>query len=216
MRRDELIRHGVRLVAERGLAATHMSDVASLAGVPPSLVFWYFRDVGDLVQQAIVDARREIRREVAAAAARARNPLERLFIGVRTSVLRGIGNEVERVLTIGDVEASLAEPYASETRRSIEVFVDDIVKEIAAAQADGFVRDDQPTLYLAYCVRSAVHETVASWHRGHLRGTPIGLAGAVAGFVVRGMCRDLRQVEDIERRWGSAVDGLANQPAGNG
>lgn len=199
-RRDELINVAMRVVAERGLDKTRLADVAAEAKVPASLPYWYFRNLDDLLAQAMVDARRAIRVVVADATADISDPLERLFVGVRAAVVHAIDDDILRALTLADVESVVASDYAEEMRRSVEVFIDDTLRLLAEGQAQGVVRDDRNALHLAYCIRGVVHYNVSAFHRGYIIGSADTLAHTIASCAIRSVCATQEHAVDVESR----------------
>jgi AcrR family transcriptional regulator len=198
-RRDELVRHAVRLIDERGVDATRVTDIAEAAGVPSSLFYWYFRDLHDLLRVALVENRGYIRREMARAVEGINDPLERLYVAVWWCVFVGATDEIHRVMTTADVERAITEPYAAEVRRSFDIFIDDAVRLLAEGQARGVIRRNASTLHLAYALRGSVHYNVMQFHRGTIAGTPDVLADEIAGYAIRGVCTDLEHAASVER-----------------
>jgi AcrR family transcriptional regulator len=200
-RRNTLILHAVRLIADRGIDHVRVVDVCQAAGVPHSAFYWYFRDLDSLVAQAIVDGRRLIRLSVAETIAGIDDPLARIYVTTRESFRLGIENEVLRVFTLGDVEASISADYAEEIRKSIEVFIHDGVIMLSEGQVRGVVRDDKAVHHLAHCLRSLVNHNVVSYQRGFLHGDCEVLADTVASCGVRSVCADMGQAIEVERAW---------------
>ena len=52
-RRDEIMDAAVQLVAQQGLHATTMEQIAGAAGITKGALYWYFRDKNELFQSAI-------------------------------------------------------------------------------------------------------------------------------------------------------------------
>jgi len=186
----------VRLITEKGLAQTRVADVARALEVPRSLFYWYFRDLEDLVCQAIVDARRALRHHLASALAEVDSPLAKLYVIARESTRLAMTDEIERVFTT-EVEAAVREPYAAEMRKSVEVFIAEVVEIIVRGQSEGLVRTDRPAKTLAYCVRALVHHNVALYHRGFLANGD-DIADTVASVAVRGLCERVDDALAIE------------------
>ena len=200
-RRESLILHAVRLIAERGIRRVRVVDVCHAAAVPNSAFYWYFRDIDHLVAEAIIDARHLIRRSVAETISAIDDPLARIYVSTRECVKLVIENEVLRVMTVGDVEASIAGAYADEVRKSIEVFIHDIVVFLSEGQVRHVVRDDKAPHHLAYCIRSVVHYNMVSYHRGLLHGDAAQLADTIASFAVRGVAADMGKALAVELEW---------------
>ena len=56
LRREEILTATLEVVEREGLAAMRVSDVATLLGVSPALVFYHFQTKGDLVAEAFAHA----------------------------------------------------------------------------------------------------------------------------------------------------------------
>ncbi len=56
LRREEILTATLEVVERHGLAATRVSDVATVLGVSPALVFYHFRTKDDLVAEAFAHA----------------------------------------------------------------------------------------------------------------------------------------------------------------
>jgi AcrR family transcriptional regulator len=200
-----LILQAVRLIADRGIRQVRVVDVCQAAAVPTSVFYWYFRDLEHLVAEAIIDARRLIRRTVAETLVPIDDPLARIYVSTRECVRLAVEDDVLRVMTVADVEASIAGPYADEVRKSIEVFIHDTVVFLSEGQVRGVVRDDKAPHHLAYCIRSVVHYNMVSYHRGLLHGDARQLADTIASFAVRGVAARMEQAVAVEQAWSETV-----------
>jgi AcrR family transcriptional regulator len=201
-RRDELLSHAVRLLAERGLNEVRVKDLTEAAGISNSLFYWYFRDVDDVIREVIVDARRALRHAAADAVAGLDSPLEQLYVSCQEIVRLGVEDEVHRVVTVTDAESYLREPYATEVRASFAAFIGDALAVLAQGQVRGLVRTNVPALHLAYGVRGVVNYTITAYHRGLIVGEPIPLSHSVAGFALRAVVADSSLADDVESRFG--------------
>jgi AcrR family transcriptional regulator len=207
-RRQQLVNHAARLIAERGLGHVRPADITQAAGNSPGLFYWYFRDMDDLVGQLVVEARRTLRRAYAASVEGLRDPLEQLYAACRETIRLGATNEMLRVLAWSD-DLRLNGAYAEENQRTVQVMIDDAIKVLTEGQVQGSIRRDLTALHLAYCVRAVVHYNMTSYHRGLVLGSVDEMADAIAGFVVRAVCTDLSQAEAIESRWRQAARNAA-------
>ena len=204
-RREELLTHAVRLLADRGLHDVRVKDVVDAAGISNSLFYWYFRDIDDVIRATVVDARRALRRAAAEAVAGLDSPLDQIYVSCQEIVRIGTEDEVQRLITVTDAESHIREPYASEVRASFDAFIGDALGVLAAGQARGLVRANVPALHLAYGVRGVVTYAITAFHRGLVVGEPVQLSHSVAGFAMRGVAANSDLADDVERRFGALV-----------
>ena len=200
-RRRQIIECGVRLVAERGALRVRVVDIARELGVQSSLFYWYFRDLDDLLTQAITDARRYVRHVIAESIAPVDDPLAKVYIASYEPVRLAQFNEAERVMTLGDVEASLRPNYANELRKSIDGFIAEMTDILIAGRELGAIRADMDARHLATSVHSVVHHNIVLYYRGMQSGDVTELAEAIASFAVRGVCADAKHAAAVERTW---------------
>ena len=57
-------------------------------------------------------------------------------------------------------------------------------------------------MHMAYSWRGIVNYNVVAHHRGYLHGTVDALARSIASFVLRGVCADPAQADEVEQRHG--------------
>jgi AcrR family transcriptional regulator len=206
-RREELLGHAVRLLAERGLDDVRVKDIVEASGISNSLFYWYFEDVDDVIRAIVVDARRALRHAAADAVAGLDSPLDQLYVSCQKIVRIGVEDEVHRVVTVTDAESHLREPYATEVRASFAAFIGDALGVLAEGQVRGLVRTNVPALHLAYGVRGVVNYTITAYHRGLVVGDPVPLSHSVAGFALRAVVADSAMADDVESRRGPATAG---------
>ena len=61
-RHQEILDAAARVITERGLAETRISDIAEEAGVSPGLILYYFDSKDRLLAEGILRISREVRR----------------------------------------------------------------------------------------------------------------------------------------------------------
>jgi TetR/AcrR family transcriptional regulator, transcriptional repressor for nem operon len=87
-KRERLTNAAVQLLHERGIERTTLADIATLAGVPPGNVYYYFKTKDDVIT-AVIDAHAaQIRATLAAIETRHRSPKGRLKAFVRELAAR--------------------------------------------------------------------------------------------------------------------------------
>lgn len=163
-RKQQLVDAAVALFAERGYAATRISDICERAGVAKGLFYWYFPTKHDLFVELVRTMRRRLRRAQAAGMDPDADALTRLRQGTEASV-RFIGAhaayfsfvEVERA--DGDVAAIV--------REGSEVYLRDVRALVDEAQRSGLVPDADPTL-MSIGVVGAVSSFTNAWRNGSL------------------------------------------------
>ena len=196
---EQLVSHAVRLIYERGLEHVRATDVTRAAGVSSGLFYWYFRDMDDLVRHLLIEGRRKYRAGIAAAIEGMSDPLECLYVASRESVLLAESDEIMRALAWSENGAPDT-PHGAEMQRTVDILIDDALRLLAEGQVQGSIRRDLTPLHLAYFVRGVLHYNITSYYRGVILGSVDELAEAIASFVLRAVCTDLKQAEEIERR----------------
>lgn len=85
-RRKQLVEAAYRVIVERGISATRLSDVAERAGVASSLISYYFPNRDDLLMEATRFGIDRFTEERAAVLARITDPLERLEAAITSAI----------------------------------------------------------------------------------------------------------------------------------
>ena len=97
-RRQQLIEAAREAVADKGLAAVQLRDVAKAADLTPGAVLYYYDDLHDLLQQVYEGATRRYSVEREEAIARLSSPAARLGTALRMSVPSGPDDTELRML----------------------------------------------------------------------------------------------------------------------
>jgi AcrR family transcriptional regulator len=130
-RREEILRAAVAQIAERGVAAVRVADVAAALGVSTALVFYHFRSKDRLVAEAFAyAARRDLDRlaEVAGSGGSARRRLVRALRLYHPSGSAAPGWR----LWIDGWSAALREPELRRVCRRLDLRWRDTIAEIIA------------------------------------------------------------------------------------
>ena len=85
-RKQQLLDAAMTLFAERGFAATRISDICERAGVAKGLVYWYFPTKVDLFAELVRTMRQRLRRAQADAMHDDDPAIERIRSGTEASV----------------------------------------------------------------------------------------------------------------------------------
>jgi AcrR family transcriptional regulator len=182
-RKQQLIDAAMVLFAERGYAATRISDICERAGVAKGLFYWYFPTKLDLFSELVRSMRHRLRRSQADAMHADADPVERVRQGTAASVR--FMAEHATYFSLLDIERS--DPSIDDALRSgSEVYLDDVTALIAAAQRSGQIPDADPHL-LALGVLGTVSSFSNAWRRGHIQLSTDDLAIFVADWVVRAL-----------------------------
>ena len=182
-RKQQLVDAAMVLFAERGYAATRISDICARAGVAKGLFYWYFPTKLDLFSELVRSMRHRLRRAQADAMEPAADPIERVRQGTTASVR--FMAEHATYFSLVDVERS--DPAIADAVRSgSEVYLDDVTALVDAAQQAGQIPDADPRL-LALGVLGAVSSFSNAWRSGHIEMSAEDLATFVADWVVRAL-----------------------------
>ena len=182
-RKQQLIDAAMVLFAERGYAATRISDICERAGVAKGLFYWYFPTKLDLFSELVRSMRHRLRRAQAESMNLDADPIERVRQGTAASVRFMAANA--SYFTLVDVERS--DPAIDDALRTgSEVYLDDVIALVSAAQRSGQIPDTDPRL-LALGVLGAVSSFSNAWRNGHIEMSADDLAVFVADWVVRAL-----------------------------
>jgi AcrR family transcriptional regulator len=182
-RKRQLIDTAMGLFAERGYAATRISDICEGAGVAKGLFYWYFPTKLDLFSELVRSMRHRLRRAQADAMDPAADPIERLRQGTTASVR--FMAEHANYFALVDVERS--DPAIDDALRTGSgVYLDDVTALVVAAQQAGQIQDADPQL-LALGVLGAVSSFSNAWRSGRIEMSADDLADFVADWVVRAL-----------------------------
>lgn len=187
-RREQLLVCAAELFAERGYAATRIVDICEAAGVAKGLFYWYFPTKEALFADLVREMRAKLRRAQAAAMDPAADSLTRLRQGTEASVR--FMAEHRAFFALLEVEQH-ARDFTALLHEGTDVYVDDTVRLIAEAQAEGLVDDAHDPRLLALGVLGAVAH-FSHWHRsGRVVLSAGELAGFVGGWVLRALAGEL-------------------------
>ena len=182
-RKQQLVDAAMTLFAERGYAATRISDICAQAGVAKGLFYWYFPTKLDLFTELVRTMRHSLRRAQADAMEPDADAVERIRQGTEASVRF----MAEHATYFALVDVERADPaIADALRTGSEVYLDDVTALVREAQAAGSVPDADPRL-LALGVLGAVSSFSNAWRSGRIELSTDELATFVAEWVTRAL-----------------------------
>ena len=200
-RKQQLLDRAGELFAERGYAETRVIDIVRAAGVAKGLFYWYFENKEALFKELAGSIRLNLRREQGAALDADAPPLVNLYRGTEVSVR--FMAEHAHFFSLLEVEGR---NFTDVLRQGTQQHISDMVRIIKAGQADGTIREENPTLMALGVVGSVGH--FSHFHRTGRISLPLDELGAfVARYVVHSVAAD-------EQAISAALRGAANRRAG--
>jgi AcrR family transcriptional regulator len=188
-RKQQLLDRAAELFAERGYAETRVIDIVRAAGVAKGLFYWYFENKEALFKELAGSIRLNLRREQGAALDDDAPPLVNLYRGTEVSVL--FMAEHAHFFSLLEVEGR---NFTDVLRQGTQQHINDMVRIVEAGQADGTIREEDPTLLALGVVGSVGH--YSHFHRTGRISVPLPeLATFVARYVVHSLASD----EDASR-----------------
>jgi AcrR family transcriptional regulator len=182
-RKQQLLDAAEVLFAEHGYARTRIADICAEAGVAKGLFYWYFPTKEALFAELVRSMRHQLRRAQGQAMAGVDDPVEQIVRGTEASV-RFIA-EHRRYFALIDVERSAPE-VAAVLEDGSDVYANDVVRLVKAAQARGLVPDSDPDV-VAVGVLGAVSSYSQALRNGRLDLPVDQLAEAVGVWVRRAL-----------------------------
>ena len=187
-RKQQLLDCAAALFAERGYAETRVIDIVRAAGVAKGLFYWYFENKEALFEELAGSIRLNLRREQGTVLDPQASPLVNLYRGTEVS-LRFMA-EHAHYFSLLEVEGR---NFTDVLRRGTEQHVRDMVRIVKAGQADGTIREEDPTLMALGVVGSVGH--FSHFHRTGRIAVPLGeLGGFVARYVVHSVAADEKAI----------------------
>lgn len=140
IRKPQLLDAAAAVIAERGMAATRIADVAERAGTSPPGVLYWFESRDELLAQALSSAERTFHDELAAQIGLLEDPRAQLA----TLIERSVGGD-EWVLWMEIWILALRDPAMSQTRQRLDVgWRAQIASIIGDGQASGCFSGPDP------------------------------------------------------------------------
>ncbi|MGD9696973.1 MAG: TetR/AcrR family transcriptional regulator [Thermoleophilia bacterium] len=167
--RDEILAVAGRLFAERGVAATTMSEIARRSGLRQSSVYYYFRDKEAVLEEILSSVNRVILDHLARIQAQGGPIALRLYRMIRLDVVAicAFPYDINELYRLSALQEERFRGFWAE-RRELNRQVEALIAEGVAA---GELRAVDPRL--AALTLLANDEATQNWHR------PVGAAGQI-------------------------------------
>lgn len=143
-----------RLFAERGYDPTSVADIVESLGVGKGVFYWYFTSKEELLAEILKASSHDLRRRQQAAIGSEADPLERIAIGVRTTLLWF--RDHRDYFSIIQFAAT-DERFAPVLRRNRETALGDTIRHLKDAIIAGRIPDQDAEL-LALAVLGVVQQ----------------------------------------------------------
>lgn len=143
-----------RLFAERGYDPTSVADIVESLGVGKGVFYWYFTSKEELLAEILKASNHDLRRRQQAAIGDEPDPLERIAIGVRTT-LEWFRSHRDYFSIIQF--AATDERFAPVLRRNRETALGDTIRHLKDAIVAGRIPDQDAEL-LALAVLGVVQQ----------------------------------------------------------
>ncbi len=145
-RRRALLDFATKRFAENGFHPTSVSDIVDGIGVGKGVFYWYFPSKDDLLLEILREALYDLRSAQRGAIGEATGPLERLELGVRSSMAWSAQHpEVIRLVMFAWTE----ERFAGALRKGRQVTVADTARHVRAAMEQNLIADGDATMLAA-------------------------------------------------------------------
>ncbi len=153
-RRDALMAFATTQFAQNGFHPTSVSEIVDGVGVGKGVFYWYFASKDQLLLHILRDALRDLRRNQNRAIRTADNPIERLELGIRSTLTWSIEHpEVIRLVMFAWTE----ERFAQDMRRGRRIVISDTAKHISQAMDLGLIEQGDARV-MATAVRGVSDE----------------------------------------------------------
>jgi len=181
-RREQLMSYAAARFADQGYHPTSVSEIVSGLGVGKGVFYWYFDSKEQLFLEILKEAQTDLRRRQQQAIGDEEDPVRRIELGLRASMAWAEAHrDHNKLIQFAATEAT----FVTALLRGQDIAVNDVVKHVKEAIAQGRIRDTDPDV-LAHAMVGVV---------GHLtrifiyeRGEPAdGVADAAVAFCRGGL-----------------------------
>jgi AcrR family transcriptional regulator len=148
-----------RRFAEGGYHPTSVAEIVQGMGVGKGVFYWYFSSKEELFLEILRDAQQQLRRRQQQAFGDEDDPIERIALGIRASMVWLAENR--HLFTLLQFAAS-EERFAPSLRRGQDVAVADVAKHVKDAIAVGRVRDADP-VWLSHAILGVTNQLARSF-----------------------------------------------------
>ena len=142
--------------AAQGYHPTSVSEIVEGLGVGKGVFYWYFDSKEQLFLEILRDAQTDLRRKQQQAIGDEPDPLQRIVLGLRTSMAWAEAHrDHDKLIQVAATEAT----FVRALRRGQDIAVADVVKHVKEAMAAGRIRDTDPELLAHSMIGVAAHLT---------------------------------------------------------
>jgi len=142
-RRGQLMDYAAHRFAANGYHPTSVAEIVDGMGVGKGVFYWYFSSKEELFGEILRDAQHDLRRRQQAAIGTESDPVRRITLGVRSSILWL--SENRHLFTLFEFAAS-EERFVPMLRRGQDVAVADAARHVMDAIAAGLIADSDPLI----------------------------------------------------------------------
>ena len=140
-RRSQLVRYAAARFAESGYHPTSVTEIVSGLGVGKGVFYWYFPSKEDLFIEILRDAQRDLRRSQEKVIAAEDDPVARVELGIRASILWLA--EHRELFTLFQFAATESR-FAPLVRKGEEIAVTDVARHIREGMVEGRIDEGDP------------------------------------------------------------------------
>ncbi len=163
-RRAQLMGYATARFAANGFHPTSVAEITEGLGVGKGVFYWYFDSKEALLRAILADAQLDLRRRQRDAIAVATTPIERIQLGIRTSIEWSVTHaDYFRLVQF----AATDDRFSSGLRRGERIAVTDAAQHLRAAMDAGEIAKADPEL-LAHAILGVHTHLVQLVHRGLL------------------------------------------------
>jgi AcrR family transcriptional regulator len=159
-RREQLIRTGAQLFAERGYHPTSVADIVSAIGVGKGVFYWYFKSKDELLSELLKGGHHELRKRQQHAMGDEPDPMRRIALGIDAS-LRWFGEHRDYFSIIQF--AATDETFAPVLARNEQIGLADTARHLKEAIANGRIADQDPDM-----LARAIHGVIGRLTRDYV------------------------------------------------
>jgi len=168
--------------AANGYHPTSVAEIVDGMGVGKGVFYWYFSSKEELFAEILRDAQRDLRRRQQAAIGSETDPVRRITLGIRASMIWL--SEHRHLFVLSELAAS-EERFRPMLRRGQDTAVADAVRHVRDAITAGQIADADP-LVVTHAILGVTNQLARTFvlHRGD---PPEDVADAAVAFCLDGL-----------------------------
>ena len=159
-RREQLLRTGAQLFADRGYHPTSVADIVSAIGVGKGVFYWYFKSKEELLAELLKSGHHELRKRQQHAIVDEPDPMRRISLGIDAS-LRWFAEHRDYFSIIQF--AATDETFAPVLARNEQIGLADTARHLKEAIANGRIADQDPDM-----LARAIHGVIGRLTRDYV------------------------------------------------